>query len=68
MCNSEYEDITMTPTNNTSAQTLKQLRNYQLYKYVGITTSPTGNPKDSIVALQKICNEFTHNTQNESIL
>ncbi len=68
MCDSEYEDINIEATTTTSPQTLKRLKNHRAYKYVGITTSPSGNPKESIIALQKICNEFAHNIQKASIL
>ena len=61
MCDGEYKDINMTSINTMSTQTLKILRNFQVYKYVGITISLSGNPKEFIIALQKICNKFAHN-------
>ena len=68
ICDSEYKDTKMESTNTSSFQTLKRLRNHKTYKYVGITTSPSGNPKESIIVLQKICNKFAHNIQKALIL
>ena len=68
MCDSEYKDINMESNNSSSFQILKRLKNYQACKYTWITTSPSGNPKESILALQKLCNKFTPNIQKASIL